>query len=141
MKTLIFDLDGTLVNLKPNLVCVADVDYLADLRKKYDFALVTGSPKVEVTTALEKCGLTGLFHERNIITHDDIRDSKASGAPFFEIKKRLKSNMVMIGDSDGDEIGTSKAGIPFVRVEACDLLEAQKAKLIESIRRAIELLD
>ena len=141
MKTIIFDLDGTLVFLSPRLVCIANVILLTELRKRYDFALVTGSSKEEVLNALKGCGLTELFDPTLLVTRDDVSDDKASGAPFFEIKKRLTNQMVMIGDSVGDEIGSNKAAIPFVKVKSADELELQRASFEESVSQAVHILE
>lgn len=139
MKTLIFDLDGTLVTLSPTLTCIADVARLRELRTRYAFALVTGSSKEEVRVALETFDLVSLFDPHLIITADDVAGDKASGAPFFEIRKRIIGDCIMIGDSSGDEIGSNKAGISFVKVLTPELNQrAQLQKTIEDATRILE---
>lgn len=141
MKTLIFDLDGTLVQLKPILVCFADLEQLSKLRKQYNFALVTGSTKAEVGLALKQTKLKKLFDNAYIVTFEDTKSDKASGLPFLEIKKRITGPAVMIGDSVGDEVGSQKAGIPFVRVIATINESEQKRNLQTAIENAILVLE
>ena len=141
MKTLIFDLDGTLVRLQPQLICIARVPFLRALRKRYDFALVTGSPKDEVLRTLAECELTQFFDREKIVTKDDVQGDKASGIPFFEIMRRLPGAAVMVGDSDGDEIGSRKAGIPFVRVQTTQTQKLQRKYLEEAVANAVSVLE
>lgn len=140
MKNLIFDLDGTLVQLTPALVLVADVEELRSLKERYTFALVSGSPREEILYALKETGLAPLFSEALIVAKEDASGDKASGLPFLEMRKRISGAMIMIGDSAGDEQGSAKADIPFVRVPVEDSLEKQKAALAAAIARAVALL-
>lgn len=136
MKTLIFDLDGTLVQLKPQLVCFADINQLTTLRKQYNFALVSGSPKAEVEWALKETGLKKLFDGTYIVALEDTNSEKASGKPFQEIQKRLQGSMVMIGDSASDEAGSKIAGLPFIRVKPYATFTKQQQALQGAIRQA-----
>ncbi len=140
MKTLIFDLDGTLVQLKPTLICLANKKKLAALRTKYNFALASGSPRDEVVWALAETGLETLFDWRYVVTVEDTNSQKASGKPFQEIKKRLSGKMVMIGDSDADEKGAKIAGLPFIRVASGTETEKQRTALTIAINEAINAL-
>lgn len=141
MKTLIFDLDGTLVRLKPRRVCLVKKDELAALRATYNFALVSGSTRKEVFQSLAKTGLWRFFDKASIVTLEDTNSKKVSGKPFREIKKRLTGTMVMIGDSDSDRKGAKIARLPFVRVRSYTDLTKQRAALTTAIRKARETLD
>ncbi len=140
MKTLIFDLEGTLVQLAPTLVCFADITELTLLRKHYNFALVTGSTRIEVEWALAHTNLAPLFNSAYIVSVEDTQSEKASGKPFQEIQQRLKGSMVMIGDSTGDETGSALANLPFVRITAFPTPEEQRQELRDAIREAEALL-
>ncbi len=140
MKTLIFDLDGTLVRLQPSLVCIVDKTLLDGLRTQYNLALISGGTKEEVFTALNTTGLREYFDDGNIVTFDDTHQEKATGEPFREIKRRLDGDMVMIGDSDGDESGARAAGMLCVRVPLCRTMEEQKMALVAAIDLAVKQL-
>lgn len=136
MKTLVFDLDGTLVYLAPTLVCIADVQYLQTLTDTYQLALVSGSPREEVEYALTTTGMDALFPKSLRVCKEDTNGDKASGEPFQEIQSRLQGSMIMIGDSNGDESGTTRAGMAFVRVPSCTSLTDQKEALTQAITEA-----
>lgn len=140
MKTIIFDLDGTLVRLQPQLVLIADVYQLTSLRKSYAFALVSGGKKREVLDALDKTGLRFLFEDALIVTFEDTNQEKASGEPFREIQQRLQGNMVMIGDSESDALGTKVAELSFVKVPTYQDLQEQRKALAAAIGQALHLL-
>ncbi len=141
MKTLIFDLDGTLIQLQSDFVCFADVDQLTLLRQQYNFALVSGSSRAEVLWALEKTRLLPLFNERLVIGFEDTQSEKASGKPFQKIRERLEGDAVMIGDSLSDEIGSAIAGILFVKIETRQTVQEQRNELISAIGRGMAILD
>jgi len=132
MKTIAFDLDGTLVNLKPVLTCIADMSALKALRSKYNFALVSGSSRAEVEWALQETGLAPLFDTAYVVSKDDAQGNKASGEPFRELQRRVEGQVVMIGDSDSDEAGTTVAEIPFVRVK--DSLQSAITEAVEKLK-------
>ncbi len=141
MKTLIFDLDGTLVRLGSSLICFADADQLTLLRQKYNFALVSGSTGSEIERALKETGLRALFDDTYIIAAEDTEGSKSSGEPFREIQKRLQGNMVMIGDSTADEQGCEISGLNFIRVQNQASTQEQKEELGSAINQALRLLN
>ncbi len=141
MKTIIFDLDGTLVQLKPNLVCFADVGALAQLRKRYNFALVSGSRKTEIMWALNQTGLRSLFDDNFIVALEDTNIEKSSGKPFQEMRNRLQGEMVMLGDSPSDEAGSAIAGLPFVKVKTCSSATEQRDELAKAIILAQEIIE
>ena len=136
MKTIIFDLDGTLVRLAPTLACIAEKTQLAELRKEYNFALVTGSPRAELEDVLKTCELREFFDDGAIVTCEEVGSDKSSGVPFEKIRERITGACVMIGDSDSDEVGSGKTGIPFVKVGTMQTLDAQKLELVAAIQEA-----
>lgn len=138
MKTIIFDLDGTLVDLSPKLTCIADLKELEELRRKYNFALVSGGNRVEVISALAQTGLAPLFNDDLIVSREDTDGDKVSGEPFREILRRLKDQVVMVGDSDADEIGTKTENIPFVRVKTASTLVEKRNNLKVAIQQALQ---
>lgn len=141
MKTIIFDLDGTLVLLSPILTLIADPDALQTLRERYTFALVSGSTRAEITNALKETGLAPLFNEALIVSKEDTTGGKASGEPFQEMQNRLTGTFVMLGDSDGDEAGTKIIAMPFVRVRSYSSLDEQKASFTRALEDAVTLLN
>ncbi len=141
MKTIVFDLDGTLVRLQPTTALIADLPQLTQLRETFNFALVTGSSRAETEKALNETGLSALLDRQYTVTADDVNGTKSSGLPFQEIKKRLQGPMIMIGDSESDEIGCGKVGIPFVKVPAIAAITDQKNAFSEAVRSAVKMLE
>lgn len=141
MQTIVFDLDGTLLRLRPESVLIADIKRLQALQSNYRLAIVSGGTREEVLQALEETDLRRFFADKHIVTFEDTNQEKSSGEPFREILRRLPRPMVMIGDSDGDEIGTRIAEIPFVRVETYQAVQAQKAALERAIQMAVKLFE
>jgi len=135
MKTIIFDLDGTLVRLKPKFASLCDRKTLLKLSDKYELALVTGSTRKEALSALRRVKILDLFKPNKIVTYDEVLYEKKSGKPFFEIKKRIELPAIMIGDSDGDEIGSQKATFDFIKVEQSKGKIQQSQNLLKAISK------
>jgi phosphoglycolate phosphatase-like HAD superfamily hydrolase len=140
MKTIIFDLDGTLVRLQPAIISIADIETLKILSQKYNLALVSGSPNEEIKTALTQTGLSAFLESDYIVGKEDSTGDKASGIPFENMKSRLTGTYVMIGDSPSDEEGCRVARIPFVKVNTCSTIQEQKEELARAITEAVRLL-
>lgn len=118
MKTIFFDLDGTLTNLSdwPSLKLLIPRKKLFILRQKYQFGLITASKTPEAMRSLKKLGIAVLFEKSLIITSDICPETKITGAPFKLAKSKVKDIAAMIGDSEGDKIGSSKANLQFIPV-------------------------
>lgn len=137
---IIFDLDGTLARIQDPIIPLVDANTLVTLSKKYTLCIVTGSTRAELIDALSVIGAKNIFSDTLCITATEIPEAKASGVPFIEIKKRIVGPTVMIGDSDGDEIGSKLANIPCVRVERGNTVDAQKESLLKAIGYAERIL-
>ena len=138
VKTIIFDLDGTLVQLKPEFQSFVDKEKLIKLSRDYELAIITGATRTETKSALKRAGINMFFNERFIVTSDDVSASKSTGESFRELLRRIRGNVIMIGDSDSDETGASVAGIPFIRVNTTTTVLKQKANLSRAISIAVE---
>lgn len=140
MKTIIFDLDGTVVDLSQGL-CFADVKQLRKLCRKYRLALVTGASRKETLEALRRFGLDNFFQAEFIITKDEVSASKATGAPFRKIKKILNGPAIFIGDSKNDICGCRKARLPSILAQKSRNTKLQKANFRKALFRAIDKLE
>lgn len=116
MKTIFFDLDGTLTNLSewPDLKLLIPQKKLFILRQNYQFGLITASKTPEAMRSLEKLGIAVLFEKSLIITSDICPEPKITGAPFEFAKSKVKDIVAIIGDSEGDKIGSAKANLQFI---------------------------
>lgn len=152
MKTIIFDLDGTLIDLaSPRRIakqlygaspkCFADIRQLKNLCQKYRFALVTGASRTETLGALRRFGLDNFFQAEFIITKDEVSALKATGAPFRKIKKIIDGPAIFIGDSQGDLLGSNKAGLSYILVKKGQDIKQQKINFKMALSRAIDRLD
>lgn len=136
-----FDLDGTLGDIRTNSLYV-DIENLKTLGRNYRLGLVTGSPLEEVRELIQN--FPGPFDENLIVTIENTGEMKATGKPFQEFLERINSaRVIFIGDSDGDEEGCRKAGLPFVRIRcmAETTLQERRELLSEKIEDAREFLE
>jgi phosphoglycolate phosphatase-like HAD superfamily hydrolase len=143
MKTILFDLDGTLVRLGKPHVCVADANLMARLSTEYQLVLVTGSPRAQALDALNVCGYAKVFSDR-IIAAEDTSRGKRSGEPFLKALQQFAvraHDAVVVGDSESDQIGTAIAGIPFVQVAYTHELNSQKALFASAIEKARSIFE
>lgn len=142
MKTIILDLDGTLVDLaSKNKRSFVTPNQLEILARSYRIGLITGSTKQETFYILKKLELLSYFDSHLIVVFEDTKSLKETGKPFFEMKRRLGDvPVVFIGDSINDEIGSRKAGIQFIRVQKANIFSDQRKNLRDAIHEAINLL-
>lgn len=142
MKTIIFDLDGTLCRLKTPLersLVFLSRDMLEDL-SSFQFALVTGGIREEAEYILEKAGVRDLFLDDLILTRDDSFGEKKTGEPFREILRRVNGKAIVVGDSEADRLGAEQAGLTCILVRKMIRDELQKEALQEAIETACQEL-
>ncbi len=116
MKTIFFDLDGTLTELKesPKLRLLIGADIIERLSSQYQLGLITASKTEETLFALRILGIQKYFQPALIFTADTCPYPKKNGRPFILAKQRASEVVAMIGDSESDRIGSKKANIPFI---------------------------
>lgn len=141
MKTLAFDLHGTLAHVSDDSTLIADIELLTKLKKKYSLALITGCTRQEATKALQQTGLDVLFDADMIVLCEESGGEKDTGKPFEEIRRRVLGPVVMIGDRPSDLSGSALAGIPCIIVESKENLTDQKSALLQAIDTAVQLLE
>lgn len=135
MRTLIFDIDGTLTDMGPieaisgrlSPAEFADyaqsgrlplparypiIDFILANRANYNFVYATGGLKREADYALAKLGIFELFDIQRSLSIDTFPDFKSTGWPFLEIMKTYPHAMV-ITDSQSDVEGAIRAGLPY----------------------------
>lgn len=130
MKTIIFDFDGTIVDLRSKKALVSRAD-LIDLKKDYKLALVTGSPQWEVDEVFGDLDWEGIFEIA--ICKDNKGSDKSTGLPFIKILQETGGPAVVIGDGDSDREGAKVANIDFIRVE--------EGEIGTAIRGALEIIN
>lgn len=142
MKTLIFDLDGTLCELMTPLECSSIfvsremLETLPGIR----VALVTGGTREETEFVLSKAGVCDLFTDDLILTREDPFGEKKTGEPFLELLRRVGGEAVVIGDSEADILGAEQAGLTCILVRKMSRDELQKEALQEAIETACQEL-
>ncbi len=143
MKTIIFDLDGTLVDLGPLQksksglpIKYATETMLKKLSGQYRLGIITGSSKRELIYVFESLNWDKFFDRRLIITKAD----KKSGKAFKAMKKKIKENIVFIGDSVSDQIGTSAAGLSCVLVKKGKNMLEQRRNLALAVNKSKKML-
>ena len=115
MKTIIFDLDGTLIDLKTGecFLCPEDLQALTDT---FQFALVTGASFDEVESALATLEMTRFFPRERVVCKEDTVGGKDTGKPFLKAVQEVGDNAIVIGDSWKDEKGSLVAGLKCLKV-------------------------
>lgn len=143
--TIIFDLEGTLVAYGKTsiLTILITVDLLAKLSKEYELAIVTGATREQLEDVLQSSFL-GLYFENELtITKNEVFDAKATGKPFQALlDKDISRPTVVIGDSEGDRIGSAAVGVPFVLVNTAKLLshDVSMEAYVENAVKQLEMI-
>jgi len=140
--TIIFDLEGTLVDVGGTSVSHIFIteDQLLQLSNTYDLAIVTGAARAELEYVLNNTFLGKYFATNRTITKDDVSESKSTGAPFQHLlDKGLSQPSVILGDSEGDRLGSAAVGVPFVEVHTISLANDPSA-MVGYITAAIQKL-
>ena len=138
MKTIIFDLDGTLCELRDPLASSivflsrAMIEVVTDTQ----FALVTGGTREEVEFVLKKAGVEDLFFKDLILTREDPFGEKKTGKPFREILRRVKGRAIVIGDSESDRLGSERAGLRCIFLAQEQSLTRRIISLEKAIKQA-----
>jgi len=136
MKTIIFDIDGTLTNMKPiEKLSLSDkafygllkkeqlpipkkyplVNWIIKNKNKYRFIYATGGKKIETEYVLKKLNILNYFDLKNSMSKTNCSFSKKTGVPFKKIKSKF-DDCILITDSKNDCLGAKIAGIPFILV-------------------------
>ncbi len=155
-KAIIFDLDGTLVDLSRAKKILENKSgnsgcqvrgfitkrQLALLADSYLIGLVTASFRNEAVLVLSAMDILKYFDRDLVVTFEDTNSEKQTGKPFLEIRRRaFDCLIVVVGDSVDDAIGTRKAKIPFVYVQKADNFLSQREHLRRAILEAVKILD
>lgn len=125
MKTIIFDIDGTLTNMwplehgsggnLPVLLAYPLVGFIKENHAKYRFLYATGGNDKDTKCALEQLGILEYFDLGYSFARDTSEFSKSTGIPF---KKQIEKfpDAVLITDSLSDVLGAEKVGLASVLV-------------------------
>lgn len=126
MLTIIFDIDGTLTDMRPLedrqlrtiepsplLIAYPAVEFIKSNAKNYRFVFVTGGSLADTSYVLKQFAILDLFDLENSISADSDLPPKITGKPFRQIAQKFPE-CVVVGDGDNDRIGAEKAGIPNV---------------------------
>lgn len=123
--TIIFDLEGTLIDSSSSATphMFISEKTLQELQSSYQLALVTGASKEHVQEVFQKTFLGEYFSWDFVVTRDDVPEPKATGKPFlFLLEKDALKPYVLLGDSEGDRLGSAIAHIPFIYVDTAQML-------------------
>lgn len=140
--TIIFDLEGTLVDVGGESLSQVFIteDMLDDLAKEYNLAIVTGASRAQLEYVLRSTFLNRYFVEKNTVTKDEVPAKKETGEPFdVLIQMDLQKPMVVIGDSEGDQLGAKATNLPFVQVNT-PALSTDVSVMREYLKTAIKLM-
>lgn len=123
--TIIFDLEGTLVDVGGESLSKVFVEEreLEQLETEYELGIVTGATRVQLEYVLQKTFLNKYFSTQNTVSKDECIEVKATGKPFQTLLDRGFSRpVVIIGDSEGDQLGAEVLNVGFVRVNTPELM-------------------
>jgi len=123
-EVIIFDLEGTLVDIAGrtfSTVFIKEASVVA-LAQRYELAIVTGASRAQLEYVLEHTFLGRYFGFENTVTKDEVSEPKKTGLPFqYFLEKRPSTKSVILGDSQGDKLGSEILNIPFVQVNTLQL--------------------
>lgn len=122
--TIIFDLEGTLVNVggEPLSRVFIEEKELKQLATEYELSIVTGATRVQLEYVLSSTFLGAYFDANNTISKDECSEDKATGKPFQTLLDRgFSTPVVIIGDSEGDRLGSEILMVPFVDIKTAKL--------------------
>lgn len=123
--TIIFDLEGTLVDVGGVSLSKVFVEEreLKQLETEYELGIVTGATRVQLEYVLQKTFLNKYFSTQNTVSKDECIEVKATGKPFQTLLDRgFFRPVVIIGDSEGDELGAKALNVGFVKVDTSQLI-------------------
>lgn len=127
MKTIIFDIDGTLTDMSPvegsllwrkelpNLKQYPLVKWIINNRYKFRFIYATGGKKNETLYALKNLGIIRYFDLKNSMDKTNCKFHKITGIPLKKIKDKFP-NCILVTDGKKDCIGAKKVGMEFIRI-------------------------
>lgn len=140
MKTLIFDIDGTLTDMRPledprlrlanpnpTLLAYPAAQFITDNAKTYHYVFATGGTLADTTYVLRQLGLVQIFDMTNSIAADSGLPPKSTGEPYKQIAAQFPDSIV-IGDSETDRAGAKLAGLPCVILAPNETLTDQKLR-------------
>jgi phosphoglycolate phosphatase-like HAD superfamily hydrolase len=142
MITIIFDLDGTLTDMRPledprlrsanpnpTLTPYPAVEFIKSNADKYVFVFATGGVLADATYLLKQFGILDLFDLDHCVSADRGLEPKSTGAPFKWIARNFV-DCVVVGDSDSDRMGAEQAGLPCIVLASGEALTDQKLHTI-----------
>lgn len=124
-KVIIFDLEGTLVDLGGSAFSIIFIKEatLVMLVEEYELAIVTGASREQLEYVLDNSFLGTYFKRENTVTKDEVPEPKKTGLPFqYFLQRKSPQKSVILGDSEGDRLGSEVLGIPFVQINTTQLL-------------------
>ena len=130
--SIIFDLDGTLVNLTNNKIII-DLSILDTIKKKYKLGIVTNATKKEIFPFLINLGLVPKYFKiQSIITRDNVKFGKPDPQGIILCQRKLNAkNLIFIGDSFKDLITAKNANIPFLLIKTRRQLNQALMKFVD----------
>jgi phosphoglycolate phosphatase-like HAD superfamily hydrolase len=123
--TIIFDLEGTLVDIGGESFSRVFVkeNELKQIAVEYELGIVTGATRAQLEYILSNTFLGAYFDVNNTISKDECSEAKATGKPFQTLLDRgFCAPIVIIGDSKGDELGADALNVGFVKVDTSTLI-------------------
>ena len=141
MLTIIFDIDGTLTDMRPledpalraknpnpTLIAYPAVKFIKDNPIAYNFVFVTGGSLADTTYVLQQFAILDLFDLKNSVSADSNLPPKTTGEPFRQIAQ-IFPECVIVGDSNNDKTGAFQAGIACLILGSGEVLTDQKLRI------------
>jgi phosphoglycolate phosphatase-like HAD superfamily hydrolase len=130
--TILFDLSGTLVKMRPAKLLI-NRNLLKSLFLKASLGIITGAKKTETLNILSKLNIAQFFDY--LITKDDSRYKKPNKKLIENVSRRLRSKRIIyIGDAKSDYLLAKNSNVKFFYVgkrkygiyQNCDINEVAK---------------